>query len=216
MDPASGIGVDWGVKTTATTTDPAFDLPYPGHAKGASADLARAQRVMARRAPQPGRAASHGYRIAQQKVARLHKKVARQRQHTARTWAKRVVDAHQTIAVEDFRPAFMAKSSLARKAADAAIGAVKRELVERGTRAGRTVVMVPPAYTTMTCAACGSRAKTRLLLHERIFRCRSCSLAEDRDRNAARVILAWAGSNPVCVDDVRQHLSPLEAVGVAV
>ncbi|HET6192575.1 MAG TPA: transposase, partial [Trebonia sp.] len=30
--PASGsIGIDWGVKVPATTTSPAFDLPYLGH-----------------------------------------------------------------------------------------------------------------------------------------------------------------------------------------
>ena len=44
-----GIGVDWGVRTPATTTDPAFDLPYAGHRRRCAAELARAQRTMARR-----------------------------------------------------------------------------------------------------------------------------------------------------------------------
>ncbi|MEV0947617.1 transposase [Rhodococcus sp. NPDC049939] len=30
-DVDGGIGVDWGVSTTATTTDPAHDLPHLGH-----------------------------------------------------------------------------------------------------------------------------------------------------------------------------------------
>ena len=34
--------------------------------------------------------------------------------------------------------------------------------------------MVPPAYTTMTCSDCGTRAKSRLLLSERVFVCESC------------------------------------------
>jgi putative transposase len=34
-----------------------------------------------------------------------------------------VVEDHQLIAVEDFRPRFPARSTMARKAADAAIGA---------------------------------------------------------------------------------------------
>jgi hypothetical protein len=34
---------------------------------------------------------------------------------------------------------------MARKSADAAIGAAKRDWIERGTRAGGTVVLVPPA-----------------------------------------------------------------------
>ncbi|MET7770773.1 hypothetical protein [Nocardia sp. NPDC005366] len=63
------------------------------------------------------------------------------------------------IAVEDFKPLFLAKSTLARKAADAAIGAAKRELIERARRAGRKVVLVRPAYMTMTCSSCFVRAK---------------------------------------------------------
>ncbi|MGH3374747.1 MAG: hypothetical protein ACRDP6_08410, partial [Actinoallomurus sp.] len=58
-------------------------------------------------------------------------------QQTLRTYARRVVAENQTIAVEDFEPRFLARSSMARKAADAAIGAAKRELIERGMRAGR-------------------------------------------------------------------------------
>ena len=35
-DPTQGgIGIDWGVSTTATTTDPSLDLPYPGTAGAA-------------------------------------------------------------------------------------------------------------------------------------------------------------------------------------
>ncbi|WP_067674650.1 RNA-guided endonuclease InsQ/TnpB family protein [Nocardia miyunensis] len=34
-----GIGVDWGVSTTATTTDPAFDLPHLGHRRRCAAEF---------------------------------------------------------------------------------------------------------------------------------------------------------------------------------
>ena len=119
-------------------------------------------------------------------------------------WAKRVVDNHQTIAVENFRPRFLAKSNMARKAADAAITATKRELIERGRRAGRKVVLVPPACTTMTCAECGTRAKERLTLDERTFRCGFCGHTADRDRNAARTILAMAERGHAGADGVRQ------------
>jgi hypothetical protein len=78
---------------------------------------------------------------------------------------------------------------MARKSADGAIGATKATLIEYAQRAGRKVVLVPPAYTTMTCSECGARAKSRLLLSERVFVCDSCEMIQDRDRNAARVIL---------------------------
>ncbi len=97
---------------------------------------------MSRRRRPRGHTPSGGYRRARREAARLHKRAQRQNTHAARVWAKKVVGAHQTIAVEDFRPQFLTRSTMARKAADAAIGAAKRELIERGTRAGRKVVLV--------------------------------------------------------------------------
>ncbi|MFF3567416.1 RNA-guided endonuclease InsQ/TnpB family protein [Nocardia jiangxiensis] len=197
-----GIGIDWGVSTTATTTDPSFDLPYLGHRKRCAAEPAKTQRTMARR-HRKGRPQSRGYGEAKRQAARLAKKAARQTIHDSRVWAARVVDRYNVIAVEDFTPMFLAKSTMARKAADAAIGAAKRELVERAVRAGRRVVMVRPAYTTMTCSRCFARIK-RLELHERGFRCEGCGFADSRDRNAARVVLAVAERGHVSVEDVGQ------------
>jgi len=197
-----GIGIDWGVTTTATTTDPVFDLPYLGHRKRCAAELAKVQRKMARR-HRKGRPQSRGYTAAKRQGARLAKKSARQTAHDSRVWAKRVVERHDLIAVEDFKPVFLAKSTMAKKAADAAIGAAKRELIMWGERAGRKVVMVRPAYTTMTCGLCFARTK-RLELHERDFRCDSCGLRDSRDRNAARVILAVAERGHISVEDVGQ------------
>ena len=205
-DADGGIGIDWGVTTTATTTDPAFDLPHLGHRKRCAAELARVQRKMARRRRPRGQAQSGGYRRAARQAARLHRKAARQSAHDARVWARRVVDHHALIAVEDFKPKFLAKSTMARKAADAAIGTTKRILIEVGKRAGRKVVLVPPAYTTMTCAQCDTRAKDRLGLGQRIFRCAACGHTDGRDRNAARVILATAERGRAGADDVRHSI----------
>lgn len=201
-----GIGIDWGVAVTATTTDQRFDLPHPGHRRRCAAELAKSQRKMARRRRPRGHAQSGGYRRAVRQAARLHKKAARQTTHDARMWAKRVVDHHDLIAVEDFKPKFLARSTMARKSADAAIGTTKRILIEVGKRAGRKVVLVPPAYTTMTCAMCGTRAKDRLGLDQRVFRCEHCGNADGRDRNAARVILAVAERGHAGADDVRHSI----------
>lgn len=202
-----GIGVDWGVKTTATTTDPRFDLPHLGHRRRCAAELAKAQRKMARRSRPKGQPQSNGYRTAKRQAARLAKKAARQNTHDARVWAKRVTDHHALIAVEDFKPKFLSRSRMARKAADAAIGAAKRELIERGTRAGRKVVLVPPAYTTMTCSECGERANLRLGLGVRIFECAACGYTACRDLNAARTILATAERHRASADDVRHQIA---------
>jgi putative transposase len=203
--PATGrvLGVDWGVKETATTTSDAHDLPHPEHGRRAAQRLARYQRMTARRRPARGQAASKGYREARRQTVKVHKKVARQRQDTARKWAKRVVADHDAIAVEDFRPKFLAKTTMARKAADAAIGATKTALIEMGRKHGRDVRLVHPAHTTMDCASCGARAKHALPLSERTYTCTACGAVSPRDKNSARVMLVRAGLNPAGADRVR-------------
>ncbi|MFC9913602.1 RNA-guided endonuclease InsQ/TnpB family protein [Streptomyces sp. NPDC127197] len=195
------LGVDWGVKETATTTSDTHDLPHAQHGK--KAQLARYDRMMARRKPKKGQATSKGYREAKKRRAKTYAKIARQRQDTSRKWAKKVVTDHDAIAVEDFKPKFLARSSLARKAADAAIGATKKALIEMGRKHGRDIRLVHPAHTTMDCASCGARTKHALPLSERIYTCTVCGVASSRDKNSARVMLARAGLNPAGVEGVR-------------
>ncbi|MET9083919.1 transposase [Streptomyces sp. NPDC004237] len=161
------IGVDWGVKETATTTSDDHDLPHAEHGKKA------------------------------------HKKLARQREDTGRKWAKKVVTDHDAIAVEDFKPKFLARTTMARKAADAAIGATKKALIEMGRKHGRDIRLVHPAYTTMDCAHCGARAKHALPLGERTYTCTACRAVSPRDKNSARVMLVRAGLNPAGTDGIR-------------
>ncbi|MFB7790713.1 RNA-guided endonuclease InsQ/TnpB family protein [Streptomyces sp. NPDC056086] len=197
------IGIDWGVTELATTTSDAHDLPHPQHGRKAAGKLARYQRMMSRRKPHRGQAASKGYRKAQRQAAKLHQKIARQRQDTGRKWAKAVVRDHDAIAVEDFRPKFLAKSSMARKAADAAIGATKKALIEMGRKHGRAVHLVNPAHTTMDCARCGARAKHALLLSERTYTCTACGALSPRDKNSASVMLVRAGLTPAGAEGAR-------------
>ncbi|MFD7058553.1 RNA-guided endonuclease InsQ/TnpB family protein [Streptomyces sp. NPDC059906] len=197
------LGVDWGVKETATTTSDAHDLPHPSHGGKAKEKLTRYDRMMARRRPKKGTAGSRGYRTAQKLRAKAHKKVARQRADTGRKWAKKVVRDHDAVAVEDFRPKFLARSTMARKAADAAIGATKAALIEMGRKHGRDIRLVHPAYTTMDCAQCGARAKHALPLGERTHTCTACGTASPRDKNSAHVMLVRAGLNPAGADGGR-------------
>lgn len=210
----TAIGVDWGVTETATTARVSlvgsdidegtlFDLPHSEHGKQAAAELAKAQRNMARRRKPKGQAESHGYRLAKFKAARAQKKVARKRQDDGRKWAKKLVTEHQFIAVEDFKPKFLAKSTMARKAADAAIGATKAELIWQATKTGRDLRLVNPAFTTMDCAHCDARTKHRLPLGQRIYTCANCGVVRSRDKNSAAVMVARAGFVPADIEGVR-------------
>ena len=222
MHPEVAVGVDWGVAETATTArvnlrtgevdeSTSYDLPHAQHGRKAAAELARAQRQMARRRKPRGQAQSHGYRLAAFKAARAHKKIAAQRKDDARKWARRLVADHQHIAVEDFQPRFLSKSTMARKAADAAIAATKGELLWQAEKAGRDLRLVHPAHTTTDCANCGARAKHRLPLGQRTYVCEDCGHERPRDKNSAIVMVARVGFAPADAEDV----SPVPAAALA-
>jgi len=198
---AAPLGIDWGVPVIATTTDDRYDLPHPQHGRKNAAVLATAQRKMARRKTRKGQPNTRGYERAKREAARAHKKVARQRADDARKWAKKVVSDHDRIAVEDFKPKFMAKNrSLARKAADGRIAATKHELIHQAAKHSRDLRLVHPRWTTMDCSECGARAKHRLLLSERTYICENCRSVKPRDKNSAAVMVARAGFDPADAD----------------
>jgi putative transposase len=208
--PVTGrsIGIDWGVTEVATTTSDTHDLPHAQYGRTAAAKLARYQRMMARRKPVKGAATSRGYKAAKRVAARQYAHVAAQRADAGRKWAKGVAADFDLIAVEDFRPKFLARSTMARKAADAAITTTKRALIEQAGKHGRQVALVDPKYTTTDCGNCGARAKHRLPLSQRTYRCQTCGHIAPRDKNSAHVILNRAGFNPAGADGIRPERSP--------
>lgn len=193
----NGIGIDWGVKVTASTTQPEHDLAYQGYIRKQAKGLAKYQRRMARAYKKGAPEQSPTYKKAKTQTAKLHRKVKWQRREHSRKWAQGVVRDNGFLAVEDFKPKFLAHTNMARKAQDAAVGSLKRTLIQVASESGRTVVLVNPAYTTMTCSKCGSRTKNRIPLDERTFRCEKtdCGHTDDRDHNAACNILDQAGFN---------------------
>ncbi|MFG2415030.1 RNA-guided endonuclease InsQ/TnpB family protein [Streptomyces goshikiensis] len=205
------IGIDWGVKETATTTSDTHDLCHAGHGRTAATKLARYQRMTARRRTPKNRPDTAGYKKARRAAAKMHKKIARQRQDRGRKWAKSVVRDFDNLAVEDFKPKFLMKTTMARKAADAAIGATKQALIEMARKYGKTVHLVHPAHTTMDCAQCGARTKHALPLSERTYSCTACGAVSPRDKNSARVMLVRAGLNPAGADRARADGPPVRS-----
>jgi putative transposase len=204
---SKAIGIDWGVSKLATTTDASFDLEHPQHGSRAALKLAKYQRSMARRKPQPGKRASRGYQTAKKFMAKAAKRVKRQREDDARKWANRVTKSHGFIAVENFKPGFLAKTTMARKSADGAIGLLKRTLVGIASREGRVVTLVHPKFTRLDCSKCLARTKRRLALSERSYHCLACGSIMDRDVNAAWNVLRRAGFLPT---QAQGDLSPCD------
>lgn len=187
------IGFDFGILTTAAATDPEYDLKF----RSFIAEHERKSRNYQRRAARYRKEKDEKrLRKAKRDHAREQKKLRRRRQERLRAYAQKVARNHDKVAIEDLKPNFMSKTRLAKKMYDASIAALKRELELACKKYGTELILVPPAYTTMDCSYCGARAKSRIPLSERTYRCSQCGVACDRDRNAARNVALRAGLYP--------------------
>jgi hypothetical protein len=174
LPPTSRVlGVDWGVKETATTTSDAHDLPHAEHGRKAQKKLTRYDRMMARRRPKKGQPGSKGYREAKKLRAKAYKKVARQRADTGRKWAKKVVRDHDAVAVEDFRPKFLAKSTMAPRTPPSV---PPRPLWSRwaASTGGTSVWSTPRTHDGLRQLRCESQVRTAAgWAHLHLYRMRS-------------------------------------------
>ena len=83
----------------------------------------------------------------------------------------------------------MANHRLAKSIHDAAWTAFAALIACKAAWAGRQVAAVKSASTSQDCSSCGHRT-TNLTLDDRTDTCSRCGLVMDRDRTAARNILA--------------------------
>lgn len=91
------------------------------------------------------------------------------------------------IGVEDLQIKNLSKKGkgrhrrgLNRSIADAGWGQFARTLHWRAEKAAKQVAVIPARDTTQTCSSCGAKAKPRIELSDRIYRCRACGLVPGR------------------------------------
>ncbi|MGH9063259.1 MAG: RNA-guided endonuclease InsQ/TnpB family protein [Acidimicrobiales bacterium] len=181
-------GLDVGLSTFATTEDPESDVANPRCARAAAKALARSRANTARKAK-----GSKGRAKAKRRAARVAARVANQRADFHHKAARTLVASYDRIGVEDLEIKHMSakgkgrhKVGLNRSIADAGWSRFREALAWQAKKAGKTVVVLPARDTTQRCSTCGTKAKPRVELSDRVFRCRACGLVADRDRNAAR------------------------------
>jgi putative transposase len=178
--PVTGqeTGIDLGLEAFATLSD-GSQIANPRIFRVAELNLKRAQRRVSRR-----KQGSHRRRKAVELLARAHQRVRRQRADFHHKAALALVRQCDTIYHEELQTANMVRNHyLAKSIADAGWSAFLGILSFKAVCAGRSVVGVPPAYTSQDCSGCGERVSKSLSVRTHI--CPSCGLVMDRDENAA-------------------------------
>ena len=205
--PATGreIGLDVGVARFATTSDGEV-IANPRFTREFADELTAAQRVLARK--QRG---SSNRRRAKAKVTEVHRKIRNRRADFHHKTARALVNECDVIALEDLNTAGMtkrpapkpdpdqpgaflpngaaAKAGLNKSIRDVGWTRFATILSGKAEEAGRRVLFVNPAYTSIDCHQCGRRC-TRPQQDTVI-----CPVhgAMDADVNGARNIASRAG-----------------------
>jgi putative transposase len=132
---------------------------------------------------------------ARLKVAKLHEKIANQRNDYLHKLSRRLCESQaDTIAIEDLSiQKMMQNGNLAKSISDVAWHELRRQLEYKCEWYGKNLIVINKYFpSTKTCSACGA-VNENLTLKNRIWNCPSCKATHDRDINAAINIAAQAG-----------------------
>jgi putative transposase len=178
-------GIDLGLEAFATLAD-GTRIENPRPYRKAERALKKAQRRVCRRKKGSKRRCK-----AVRLLARKHQRVRRQRQDFHHKVALTLLRQYDTISYEDLQTAHLLKNhQLAKSISDAAWSAFLSILSDKAACAGRSVIAVPPAYTSHACSGCGVIIWKGLSV--RWHECPNCGVSLHRDHNAARNI-HWRG-----------------------
>ena len=181
VSKGSAIGIDMGLKSLLATSE-GFLFDNPQWLRETLSRLRIAQRRVSRRK----KGSKRWYKAIKQ-VARLHEKIANQRNDYWHKVTRALAQSHSLIAIEDLNLIFMNRNRhLALTSHDAGLGIFTQLLAYKVEETGCQLVVVDPAYTSQICSGCGEIDEKALSV--RVHNCHHCGLELDRDVNAARNI----------------------------
>ena len=178
------IGIDVGLKEFATLSDGKV-IANPKYFRNSQAELRKAQKRLNRK-----KKGSFRYTKCKIKVARIHKKIANQRNHFLHIVSSKIVNDYDLISIEDLNVKGMVKNrKLSKSISDASFSMFFSMLKYKCEWYGKELVKIDRfAPSSKTCSNCGS-VKTELKLSERVYKCK-CGFEMDRDLNASKNINA--------------------------
>lgn len=182
------VGIDLGVNPNFLITSDGEFVESPRYYKAARKKLATIQR-RASRQKRRGKRQQKTY----SSVAKLHRKVARQRRDFHHKTARKLINENGAVYHENLNVSSMVKSRLSQSIYDAGWSQFVQILSFKAEEAGRRVVGVDPKYTSQDCSSCGARQKVPI---GKPYEC-PCGLVINRDVNAALNILYRGQGVPV-------------------
>lgn len=195
------VGLDFGVIAPIADSDGRLHKSKR-YAKLQAKKLARIQRSISR-----SKDGSNRLKAKRSKLAKVHLKIARQRDRFIHKLTSKYVSEYQSIAIEDTKVknmvrapkakagengAFLpngaaAKAGLNKSLHDVAIGKTKTMLETKSKASERIFVKVPAPHTSQGCSQCGYYSE-KFRSSQAVFKCLNCGHGDNADNNASTVI----------------------------
>jgi putative transposase len=150
--------------------------------------------------------ASRRWNQAQDKVSKINRKVANQRQNWVHHVATEIVSGNSFVATEKLEVKKMTskakkskrkkqKAGLNKSMLDVGFGMLRSAIKYKVEQIGGVFIEVPTKQVkpSQTCSKCGHQHKKTLDI--RVHKCQECEYVQDRDIAAAQVMLYWAKGN---------------------
>ena len=172
------VAIDLGLKDLATLSD-GRKIEMPAFYRRHEARLALAQS-----------------RNQKRRATILHAKVKNCRNHFLHEQSTRIVREHGRVIVGDVNAASLAQTRMAKSVLDAGWSMFREMLRYKALKHGASFAIVNERLSTQTCSACGSIGGPKGIagLGIRHWACSDCGRLHDRDVNAARNLLLFAGA----------------------
>ena len=174
------IGIDLGIKDLVITSEGQV-FENKKFLQSSYYRLRRLQRKFAK-----ARKGSKNRERLRIKIAKLCRKITRQKEHYYHQITNELLRDNQTIVMETLGVKDMLEQKkLSRQISDASWGLLTQMLEYKSRWYDRDLIKIDQYYpSSKTCSECGN-IKEILLLSERVYECDNCGLKIDRDLNAS-------------------------------